>query len=114
MDSFSAQLVIKALDGLAQRATVTAQNIANGGTPGYRPFRLTFETALSQAAGKGEAAVRAVKPNIERAPVEFGEDGMRLDLELATASSTALRYSALVDLLNRQMQINALAVAGGN
>lgn len=114
MDSLSAQLMIKALDGLSARATVTAQNIANGGTPGYRPLRLSFEKALADAASKGGKAVRAVTPRVERALAGTSDGELRLDLELATASTTALRYAALVDLLNRQMQIDALALSGTN
>lgn len=35
---------------------------------------------------------------------------MRLDLELATASSTAGRYAAMVEVLNRHMQFHSLAL----
>lgn len=112
MDSLSSGIMIKALDGLSARATVTAQNIANAGTAGYRPVRLSFEHALAEAALKGADAVRAVTPEIERIPsTEYGSE-LRLDLELATAATTASRYAALADLLNRQMQIDALALAG--
>lgn len=114
MNSFSAELIVKALDGLSARAIVTAENIANAGTPGYRPARLSFERALADAAAGGAGAVRAVQPRIERPAGNTPEAKLRLDLELATASSTALRYAALIDLLNRQMQIDALAVTGGN
>jgi flagellar basal-body rod protein FlgB len=38
---------------------------------------------------------------------------MRLDLELATASETGLRYAALLDLLGRQLQISRIAIRGG-
>ena len=44
-------------------------------------------------------------------PTVSGDD-VRLDLEMANASETALRYAALSDILNRQMQINRLAVKG--
>jgi hypothetical protein len=35
-----------------------------------------------------------------------------MDLELATASQTALRYSALIELLNARTQIHGLATTG--
>lgn len=113
MDRLSAQLMIKALDGLSARAVVTAENIANAGTPGYRPLRLSFESALAAAAGN-EAAVRAVRPTIDRAPADSPQADLRLDLELATAASTSLRYAALIDLLNRQLQLQSLAISGNN
>ncbi len=112
MDAFSALLTIKALDGLFQRSAVTAENVANAGSPNYRPLRVNFEQALTVAAGKGEAAVDAVQPKIEADPTVPRDEGLRLDLELATSSSTAMRYAALIEVLNRQMQLNALAATG--
>jgi flagellar basal-body rod protein FlgB len=114
MDPISAHIIIKALDGLAMRANVTAENIANAGTPGYRPLRLTFEDALAAAATEGNAAIDAVEPRIDRVPVGTEESELRLDTELATASATSLRYTALVDLLDRQLQLEALAVKGNS
>lgn len=102
-------LIVAALDGLSVRQAATAENIANANSPGFRPLRVTFEQALADAAGRGEAAIRAVRPRIEGAPL--GEP-IRTDLELATATATASRYSALVELLNRRMQMEAIAVTG--
>jgi flagellar basal-body rod protein FlgB len=102
-------LIVKALDGLSARASATAENIANANSPGFRPLRVSFEQALAAAAPGGEGAIRAVAPHIAGAPP--GEH-VRLDLELATASSTALRYSALTELLGRELQIEALGITG--
>ena len=113
MDSLSSSLIIKALDGLSTRALVTAQNIANSATPGYRPLRVSFEQVLAAASGQGVAAIDAVTPQIEPAEVVTGMGSdMRLDLELATAASTSLRYGALIEVLNRQMQLNSIAISG--
>ena len=103
MDAFTSVLVVKALDGLSARATITAQNIANANSAGYRPMRVSFEK------------MRATTPRIDyAASPELGASGaMRIDLELTTAAATAGRYGALVELLNRQLQIHSLAVTGG-
>ena len=112
MESSFSVLALKALDGLAARAAVIAQNIANAGTPAYRPLRLTFEQALIKAAGLGDEAVRKVSPLLERTSAIGAEGSLRLDLEMETASSTALRYAALIDILDRKMQLDTLAVKG--
>lgn len=112
MDSFTASVTMKALDGLSMRSIVTAQNIANAGTANYRPLRVTFEDALKEAAQRGPETVRALQPQVETAPASNGSTELRLDMELATASSTAMRYAALIELLGRQMQVDALAVSG--
>jgi flagellar basal-body rod protein FlgB len=107
-DSISG-LIVAALDGLSARQSATAQNIANANSPGFRPLRVTFEQALAQAAPRGEAAIRAVRARMESGPA--GEI-VRTDLELATATATASRYSALAELLSRRMQLEAIAVTG--
>lgn len=109
MEPLSAALLLKSLDGLAARQAVTAQNIANAGTVGYRPLRVTFEAALAQAANRDVQAVRGVEPKTALS----GATDLRLDLELATASTTSMRYAALIEILNRQMQLHGLAVSGG-
>ena len=111
MDALSAVLINKALDGLSMRHMATAQNIANANSPGYRPVRVSFEEQLRSAAMQGEAAVRNVRA---AGTTETGPGGeLRLDLELATASETAMRYAALIDLLSRQMQISRTIIKGG-
>lgn len=109
MDDVSSALLIKALDGLTLRSIATAQNVANAGTRGYRPVRVTFEQALAAAAPKGAEAVAQVTPRIE---TMAEADALRLDLELATASSTSHRYAALAELLNRELQLRAIAIRG--
>jgi len=111
MEAISSALLLKALDGLSERAVATAQNIANAGTPGYRPLRLSFEGALKSAANGGADAIQHVAPAIE--PLAAGGE-VRPDLELATASSTALRYGALIEVLNRELQLNAVAITGNS
>ena len=112
METLSSELVLKALDGLTARSVATAQNIANAGSKAYRPLRVSFEQALATAANQGVEAVRAVKPTTQLDPQSSSGGELRLDLELATASSTALRYAALVEVLNRQLQLDGIAVTG--
>jgi flagellar basal-body rod protein FlgB len=114
VDSFAADVIMKAMSGLSERMAVTADNIANVSTPNYRPLRVSFEAALAEAARRGAEAVRSMKPIISRATSDAGEDGLRVDLELARASQTAGRYSALAELLDRQLQIEGLAIKGSS
>jgi flagellar basal-body rod protein FlgB len=100
------------MDGLSMRALVTAQNIANANSPGYRPLAVSFEDALRKAAEKGSGAIAGVTPRIAPAFDSAGRQEMRLDLELATASATSGRFGTLAELLNRRLQLEALAVSG--
>lgn len=114
MDPVSSALILKALDGLSTRFAYTAQNIANASTPNYQPVRVSFEDALRAAADAGAKAIEHVKIETRAAPETDAPADMRLDLELANASQTALRYRALLDVLGRQMALHrAIAQAGG-
>lgn len=112
MSAITEAVLLKALDGLSVRAKVIAQNIANANSPGYRPLAVTFEDALRSAATQGPESVAAVQPRIVSAFDSAGRPELRLDLELASASATAGRYATLSELLNRQLQLQALAVSG--
>lgn len=114
MNHANAILIVKALDGLAARQTATAENIANASTPNYRPLRVSFEAALKAAAVSGEDAVQHL--NFEARPAAPGtaDAKLRLDLELANASTTATRYEALINIFDRQMQLDSMAAKGGD
>lgn len=105
-------VIIKALDALSLRAAATAQNIVAANSPHYRPVEVKFEDSLRAAAAKGSDAVRDLAITTTRAAVPAGGDP-RVDLELATASDTAGRYGALVELLGREMSIARTVVRGG-
>ncbi|GLK50165.1 hypothetical protein GCM10017620_31390 [Brevundimonas intermedia] len=114
MDPITSAILLKSLDGLALRAAATSQNIANARTPNYRPVRVSFEAALAEAARTGGAeAIEMLRPSVVPDPTVAAGDAVRLDLEMADAAATAGRYSALVELLNRQAQITGLAISGG-
>ena len=104
MSSLTAIMALKALDALTMRAEVTSQNIANADSPGYRPLRVTFEDALADASTRGPDAVEALEPTIERDPSAAESSGVRLDLQMATASMTTTRYAALVEILALQLR----------
>ncbi|MBX9813652.1 MAG: hypothetical protein K2X76_03020 [Sphingomonas sp.] len=113
MDSLAPIAIAKALDGLALRAAATAENIANANSPNYRAVVVRFEEQLRAAAARGADAVRSVTPETTHAPLPALGGEMRLDLEMATAAQTAMRYAALIDILGRQIQIDRAVIAGG-
>jgi len=113
MDALTPLIIAKALDGLSARAEASAANIANASSRNYRPVRVDFEARLRAAAGQGAAAVAAVRHETVAAAVPAYGTEARVDLELATASQTSMRYAALVDVLGREMGLMRAALAGG-
>lgn len=80
-----------ALDGLALRQRVIADNVANLQTPGYRAQRVTFEDALAHAVERGSGAVQAT---VARSLEPTRPDGNNVNLDSQTLASvdTNLRY----------------------
>ena len=112
MSGVSQLLAIKALDGLHLRAIAIAENIANSSSGTFKARSVDFEAALREAAASGVAAIQNYNASISTDAALMRGDEVRLDLEMASASETALRYAALTDILNRQMQISRIAVRG--
>lgn len=113
MEPITALLITKALDGLSTRASVIAQNIANVNSQNYSPKKVSFEDELRAAAKNGMQALTQVHPEISTVHSKLTSNDIRLDMEMANASQTAMRYAALVDVLGRQMQLTRLAIRGG-
>ena len=112
MASLTSAIVAKALDGLSAREIALAENVANANTQGYRPLKVSFEEALAAAAQtNSREAVDAVTPRLTEAPLRE-TDGLRVDLELNAAASTAMRYSALIQLLGRRNALEMAAMRG--
>lgn len=112
MEAVSSVILRKALDGLSMRQMAIAQNVATVGSRSDANLRVDFEDALRRAAAAGDEAVESMPLRFDAVRVPTGAE-RRMDLDLADASETALRYSALVDVLGREMSLMRLAVRGG-
>ncbi len=90
-DSVSFVAMSSALDGLALRQRVIADNVANIQTPGFRAGRVSFEDALARAVGSGTGAVT---PTRSRSLEATRLDGNNVNLDTETLSNieTNLRY----------------------
>lgn len=90
-----------ALDGLAWRQRVTADNIANVDTPGFRATSVDFESALRDAIGDPEHADAELAAGIEvvgtttRTPVGADGNGVDLRKEALAAVQTQFQYQML-------------------
>lgn len=112
LDPVTSSLILKALDGLAIRQLYTSQNIANANSPGYQPVEVSFEGALREAAQGGPGSIAAVRPEV-RSSTRQADGGVRIDLELASAAQTAMRYSGLIEMFGRQVALNRAALSWG-
>lgn len=113
MSEVSQLLAIKAMDALVLRQAAIAENIANSGSPSHVMKTVDFESSLQEAAAAGPAAIRNFTSEIHAQGPEISGNDIRIDLEMQSASATAMRYAALSDILGRQMQLARAAIRGG-
>ena len=114
MDLMSVGLINKALEGLTVRQNYLAQNVANANTPDYQAVSVSFEQALKEASLTGSMdAISNVNPKTSLRATSALSSELRVDLELAESAATALRYSALIDVMGRQMSLTRAVIQGG-
>jgi flagellar basal-body rod protein FlgB len=90
-----------ALDGLAQRQRVAADNIANINTPGFLAGRVDFESSLRGAIASGDdpsSAVSVVARSLE--PTNTNGNNVNLDDETVSMTETGLRYQLALNALD--------------
>jgi flagellar basal-body rod protein FlgB len=109
----SVALGAKALDGLAMRMSAIAQNLANANSVRFQPVEVRFEEALRQAATAGVDRVEALRFAFTAGRAYAAGEDRRLDLMIADAAQTAMRYSALVDLVGRRLALRGDAIGAG-
>lgn len=87
-------LLAAALDGVALRQRVTADNIANVDTPGFRASSVDFESALRAAISSGEAGSPGWQPGASVVPTDtpVGANGNNVDLRKESLSAMQSQY----------------------
>lgn len=110
-----------ALDGLALRQRVIANNIANANSAGFSAQRVDFETALRAAAGGLDSAATQTQLQRFDAALNTGAyihradtPAVQLDMEMERMNETLIRYQALIQGLNQSNSLVQMAINGGN
>ena len=76
-----------ALDGLALRQRVIADNIANVDTPGFRATSVDFESSLQAAIADGSIPADGVSPQMLPTDTPVGVNGNNVDLRKETLAA---------------------------
>jgi flagellar basal-body rod protein FlgB len=90
-----------ALDGLAYRQRVAADDIANIDTPGFTGHKVEFEDSLRSAVADGSVTDGGVTPSVALDTRQAGADGNNVDL--ASETMTAMQATFSYQLLSRAM-----------
>jgi len=124
IESATLGAVSLALDAASLRHQAISSNIANAGTPGYRPVAVSFEehlgalrAALSSRGTVDASLLAASSARVEREPEKAGgtEEASRVavDEQVAQLSQNAVHYQALLRALNKQYSILSIAINEG-
>ena len=90
-DSVAFVALNSALDGLALRQRVIANNVANINTPNYLAGKVSFENELATAVSRGSGAVRPTEAR-SLEPTRTDGNNVNLDSETLLNVDTNLRY----------------------
>jgi flagellar basal-body rod protein FlgB len=101
-----------ALDGLAYRQRVAADNIANVDTPGFTATRVDFEDSLRSALATGEGT--DAEPSTTLSTAQAGANGNNVDLgaETMTAMQATFSYQLLSRAVGDRFGLVSTAIGG--
>lgn len=98
----------KGLDASALRQRVTAHNVSNINTPGFKRSSVSFEENLSRALQQkdtldrrvsvGEVNAREIKD--QRTSMRSDQNNVDIDIEMLTLSANQIKYNSMVQLLS--------------
>jgi len=108
-----AAALTSALDGLALRQRVTANNIANMDTPNYVAQKVDFESSLQSAISSG-TVTQGVSASVTSSTASPGLDGNNVDLgtEEMQAMQDTFRYQLLSRAVGERYNLITTAIGG--
>lgn len=110
IDSDHSRLLERSMDTYSLRHRVTAGNIANIDTPGYKKHEVRFEDELRRVQQNGGAdAMKDVTPRI----VENGEEVI-LEDELMEMADTQIRVNVVTRSLRHHFEMLRTGITGVN
>ena len=100
-----------ALNGVAERQRVTAHNIANVNTPGFRSARVEFESELNRALDRGRGVGNVAATTVgANTPVNVRGNDVALEEENRELITSGIQYEALVNAMNHHFTLLRTAV----
>lgn len=110
IDSSHSQMLARAMDTYTLRQRVTASNIANVDTPGFKKHEVQFEDALRKARQTGGVdEMKKVTPSI----VETDNDVV-LEDELVNMADTQIRVQLVARSLRHHFDLLRNGITGIN
>ena len=112
LDDITSVTAHTALDGLAMRQRVTADNIANIETPGFLAGRVSFEDNLREAIENGDPSGTRFANQRSLEPTRVDGNNVNLDHETLTHIDSNLRYQLMLRVLDGKISTLRTAMGG--
>lgn len=109
-------LLVRVLDGCAERHRILAANVANADTPGYKRMDLCFADVLRRAlgsGGRGAISKARWRPEVDvKSPSRADGNNVCLDIEMTEIAKNRLLYETTVAALRRKIALVRSAITG--
>jgi flagellar basal-body rod protein FlgB len=102
-----------ALNGLAARQRVIANNVANVETPGFIAGRVSFEDSLKAAIADDDPGATSVSTRSSTDPVNVNGNNVSLDNEVVGLTKTDLAYQLMIQAINQKFGLLRTAIGSG-
>jgi flagellar basal-body rod protein FlgB len=112
LDDITSVTAHTALNGLAMRQRVTADNIANIETPGFLAGRVSFEDSLRAAVENGSPATANLSNDRSLEPTRVNGNNVNLDHETLTHIETNMRYQLMLRVMDGKISLLRTAIGG--
>ncbi len=109
MSDLAIGAITGALDGLAARQSVIADNIANVETADFTARRVEFADALTAAVAAGDMGTFTVDITESAAPARLNGNNVNIDDEVVHAARTDLEYSLMTQAISNRFEIFSVA-----
>lgn len=119
-------LIKKSLDASSLRSKVSANNIANINTKGYKSYQVSFEDTLKDNISKLDLKTtdeRHIKDENEIGKISINQDNttsmnqdgnnVNIDYEMVNQAANSLMYNAMVTQLNDRLSNTKYVINGG-
>jgi flagellar basal-body rod protein FlgB len=111
IESTMSDQLARYLDLATSQAKLTAQNMANIDTPGYRAVGIDFEAEMRRSLSDGSVGAQPVRAGLEDGLIARPDgNNVSMDRESLNLSEAQLRYRTGITLLKQQYQITLDAI----
>ncbi len=110
IESAMSDQLARYLDLATSQAKLTAQNMANVDTPGYRAVGIDFEAEMRRALGSGSATAQPQARFEDGLIARPDGNNVSMDRESLNLAEAQLRYRTGITLLKQQYQMTMDAI----